>query len=328
MEELYDKLFVPKKDELKKFIENQSQENNYNIAIIGESGTGKDIICKIIMEKFKEQHKQLREDQIIFKYNFYDDINLSNDINDLSTFCKNNINGNKLIYIDNFDDFNDHNQQLLKEYIDKYSLFKEKRKIFFLIKCHNEFHIKDIIRTRMKIYKQEIPKGNQFEELIYMLCNKHNIEIQEEGIEFLLNIKNLTYGEVNSIFKKLILMNKPFYSKDEIMSMTSIINDKIFDNYLECIKNKEFKGAVKIFYDLYYDGFDVGDIYYFFYNYLKIDIKYEHVTDQKKYEIVERLCHYINQMYNGNFDKFILILLTFDIYKIYHNDSPNNIILG
>ena len=99
----------------------------------------------------------------------------------------------------------------------------------------------------MKIYKQEIPKGNQFEELIYMLCNKHNIEIQEEGIEFLLNIKNLTYGEVNSIFKKLILMNKPFYSKDEIMSMTSIINDKTFDNYLECIKNKEFKGAVKFF---------------------------------------------------------------------------------
>ena len=53
MEELYNKLFVPKKDELRKFIEDQSQKNNYNIAIIGESGTGKILYVKLLWKNSK-----------------------------------------------------------------------------------------------------------------------------------------------------------------------------------------------------------------------------------------------------------------------------------
>ena len=57
----------------------------------------------------------------MFTYNSYDDINLQTQ-NVMSIFCQNNINSNKLIYVENFDELNDSIQQQIKIYMDKYHL--------------------------------------------------------------------------------------------------------------------------------------------------------------------------------------------------------------
>ena len=109
----FDELYIPKKDKLQQFLNKQFDDNNLNIAIIGNHNTCKTFVCSIIIEKFISNSKESNRNKIFFTFNSYDDINLQQTPNLLSIFCKNNVNENKLIYIENFDDLTEQNQQQL-----------------------------------------------------------------------------------------------------------------------------------------------------------------------------------------------------------------------
>jgi len=73
-------------------------------------------------------------------------------------------------------------------------------------------------------------------------------------------------------------------------------------------------GIDRIF--IYNNGYDLSDIYYFL---------YEFVKDYEKYTfVVKLLCYYINQHCNGYYHKLYLVFLTNDIRNFYFSDKNKN----
>ena len=132
---------------------------------------------------------------------------------------------------------------------------------------------------------------------------------------------------INTIIVKLLLLDNKNYNLDLIKSITTIIDYNDFDNYILLLQQHQYKNACNIFYKLYVDGYDLSDIYFYFYNYLKDKIENHEKINNFYYDIIEKLCFYINEIYNGNFDKFMINLLTFEIYEIMNPLSSSSTLL-
>ncbi len=131
----FEELIIPNKKDFEHFYENRIKDNNMNILIYGTRESCKTTLINYIIENFLEKYKNKHEEkQLIFRLNAFDEINLQSQNNEMSIFCQNNTNTNKIVYIDKVEFFSDYNQQLLKLYIDKYSCSKNKTKPFSLLK--------------------------------------------------------------------------------------------------------------------------------------------------------------------------------------------------
>ena len=330
-----DHLIIPEKYKLLSFIsENAELNNNFNIAICGQSGTGKSCICEQIISIFLKKQQDIlqntlvEEKKIVYRYTCFDEVNFMDKNNNLEIFCKNNVGCNKLIYFESFDDFTEANQQHLKIYIDRYNIFKKNKKVFFLIKTKTVSNIKDIIRSRVSIYEQKIPGITEHKTMIETLCDKFKIQLTDEATETILSIKNKNYQFLYSFFRKLSIMEVNVIDPTILRRTITIIDYNVFDQYLNYIQDQKFRQSNDVLIGLYDDGYDIGDIYYFFYEYLKEKTsENKNVQDEIYFKIIERLCFYINEMYNGQFHKFVLHCLTLDIFEIYHGKIQNEIIL-
>ena len=307
---MFKELIIPNKDKFINFYEECKKNNNYNIGIIGNHGTCKSTLCNIIIKDFLKTKTNYEEDKIIYKLNYYDDINLSNNLNDLNIFCQNNINSDKIVYIDNFDHFNDNNQQILKIYMDKYNLFKEKHKVFFLIESNDEGKIKDIIKFRLNMYIMGKMDKESFIKIADHMFNEKNVRIDEDCLELLASKHNITIYAIKNFLNKLLLLNIKTVNMNIFNENFNLFDYSIFDKYLKYIKEDNIKEANNILFELYNLGYDISDIYFFIYDYIKQENKEEY------FELIDIICYYINENYNGNYNKIFLIFLTYDIKKI------------
>ena len=308
----FNDLIIPNKDKFLNFYNHCKETNNYNIALVGNHSTCKTTIINIIINNFLKD-KKIEPNKIIYKLNYFKDINLQDDNNELHIFCKNNVNSNKIIFIENFDYFNESNQQYLKIYMDLYNPFKDHNKIFFIIETNDENKIKDIIKSRLKLYYLENLKKENITAIFNNLCLLNNITYDNEILEYILNIKNTTISYLISFFIKISLLNVKHIDLIFIKEKYNIINFNLFDSYFYHIEHNNIKDANKILIDLFNDGYDISDIYFYIYEYIKM------VHNEKYFILIELICSYINQIYNGNHHKIILILLTNDIKKKLHN---------
>lgn len=311
----FDELIINNKKQLIEFIDERFSSHDLNITICGNHNSNKSKICRLIIERFLNENKHVQKDKILFTYNSYDDINLQTQ-NVMSIFCQNNINSNKLIYIENFDELSDSTQQQIKIYMDKYNIFKEKYKVYFLMKTNNEYNLKDIIRSRTNIFHLTPFTSKEYNEVLNLLLKKNGIDLNNECKQYILNIQNISINFINTIIVKLLLLDNKPYDISLIKSITTIIDYNDFDSYVHLLQEEKYKDACEIFHKLYVDGYDLSDIYFYFYSYLKDKIENQNETQSFYYDIIEKLCFYINEIYNGNFDKFMINLLTFEIYEI------------
>ena len=224
------------------------------------------------------------------------DITFSNSINEIKTFCKTNTVHPKIVVIDNFDIINESNQQYLKKWMDTC------KNTFFIFGCENTNKINEIIQTRITpIYIEDLDVDN-YRELIETISKKENIMI--ENVNDLLKYKNMNIYFIYNLFYKLKLL-KQHYVKD-IIPYIKLIDYTQFDNYFELI-HSDLKGSIKILFDLYDKGYSLIDIYHFMYEYIKV------TNHSNKYNIIEKLCHYIQYVYDGYDNKIMLMFFTNDI---------------
>uniref|UniRef100_A0AB39JC17 ATPase AAA-type core domain-containing protein n=1 Tax=Florenciella sp. virus SA2 TaxID=3240092 RepID=A0AB39JC17_9VIRU len=301
-----DELLIPNKEKFWEFYENCFNANNLNILIHGLQETCKTTIIHLIMKRFLENNPTFDKNQLIFEFNSFDEINLQNINNVLHIFCQKNINANKIVYIDNFDFFSDTNQQFIKYYIDKYNLFKDKNKIFFIIETSNLDKIKDIIKSRFNIYHSIPLKSTEYKQIFINLLNKENIKYEDKCINSIINYSNINISSLKNIIIKSKLLNCNI-TCDKMNVLCSFINYDIFNTFFFYINNDQTFKAIDILLNMYNNGIDISDIYFNIYEYIKNnDIK-------ELYCIIENICYYINEIYNGNYNKIMLIIFSFEI---------------
>jgi DNA polymerase III gamma/tau subunit len=146
--------------------------------------------------------------------------------------------------------------------------------------------------------------------MILNIAKKKNITITSNAIEELLKKINSSIYTIENFFDKMELMNIYEITTNIVKKNYNIFDYNIFNIYFSNIINNNLKEANKILFNLYDDGYDVSDIYFLLYDFIKQENKEEY------YILISLICYYINENYNGNYNKIFLIFLTYDIKKI------------
>ena len=136
-----------------------------------------------------------------------------------------------------------------------------------------------------------------------MISNKENIII--DNVDELLKYKNMTIYFIYNLFYKLKLL-KQTHIKDIIPYIT-LVDYTLFDNYFELLNQKNLKNGIDVLFTLYDKGYSLIDIYHFMYEYIKVS------NHPNKYIIIEKLCLYIQYIYDGFDNKIMLMFFTNEI---------------
>jgi hypothetical protein len=358
----FDELYVPNKENLLNFVSSCHNSQNYNIAIVGPSNSCKGNICDLIIKDFLSHpsRRDIHKDKIIFRLQTCGEKHISN-MEILDIFCKTNVNSNKLVYIDQFDMWGDTNQQIIKHYIDKYSLSKNdvynannvnienndndetsrnSNRVFFLVKCSMLEHIKDIIKSRLHVHCVEKLNATHHRDIIYHI-SKDIIELDNHVVNYILKQK-VSVNSLCSLITRLYITqeetrqnscheteskNSNMIEINRIKQLHSVVDFDIFHRYILDLQFGKFSDAIDKLLSLYSDGFDISDIYFYFYQYLSTVIEEEKIVSEYIYKVLERLCFYMHEVYHGHTKCFILYILTLDLYEIINPTEPLNTLL-
>jgi DNA polymerase III delta prime subunit len=306
-------LIIPNKNTFESFFYKHVNQNDYNICISGPHYSCKSTICNLFIKEFMRENYNISDaKKIVFELNYYDEINIQNEINELTIFCNNNTNTDKLIYVNNFDYFNDNNQQLFKFYLDKYNGFKEKNKTYFLIECNNIHKLKDFIKSRLDIYITDSLTHSEKFRIFKTISYEKNITIQPGTLEQISQIQNLNINCWNNFLRKLDIIDISHINIEIFKKHFYLFDQCILKDFLTYIEQDNIHESIKILHDLYDDGYDICDILFYIYHYIKDN----NITSF--YCVVKIICKYINEVYNGFHNKLLFVFLVNDMKKLYH----------
>jgi len=228
----------------------------------------------------------------------FSDLNISSDNNDIIIFSKSKTHYKKFVIIYNLEQINDNIQVYFKNIMNPSTFF---------IFCSDSIQkVYETILTRCKHIQFHPLKHIHYMEIINDLCKQENILLEETDKDFLISHSNVDY--IYHIFNHFKLLNKNIIEAGTITNYIHYIQNNKFDEYINHIKNNELTNAFDILFYYYDKGFSLLDIYYFMYEYIKIN-----TPSQLNYDIIEILCAYINNIYEGFDTKLCLVFLTNDI---------------
>jgi len=296
-----DEMIIPNKIQLLNEIKVHITNNKMNLLIIGNYTTLKIKFIELIVKEYYKTYNNYNYSDYILNIDCFNDINLSNEINELKTFCKTIKPYKKFVIIDNFEIITETNQQYIKSIIDNTDTF-------FICGCDNTSKVNEIIQTRMTPIMLQEYEISEYKQLIEHIMIHENITF---NMDDLLQYNNLSPYLIFNLFNKLKLLNLKEVSN--ILDYVNILDYKLFDTYTSHIINNDVKQATDVLFKLYDNGMSLLDIYNFLYEYYKL------ITDTYKYKFMEQLCKYIKYIYDGHYNKIMLLFFTNDIIYIYNN---------
>tara|TARA_Y100000992_G_C21219951_1_gene469950 strand:+ start:258 stop:1130 length:873 start_codon:yes stop_codon:yes gene_type:complete len=280
-----------------------------NILLIGNKETCKSLIIKLIIKKFVEKNSKYSYEKLVFHYNTFDEINIQSEQNSLHDFCQNNINCNKIVYIDKIDLFSDLNQQNIKNYIDKYNTFRKKNKVFFILECIFEEKVRDIIKSRMNTFYLKPFQQKEYLEIFKQLLSNCNIGIHDDMLTKITSHPYITFSILKNMITKCELLNIKHITNKNSNDLCDFINYSNAEIYFDLLQDNKLKEAIIVLIEMYKNGTDISDIYFTLYEYIKFNNKIN------LYCVIQHICKYINEIYNGNYNKIMLVCLSYDINK-------------
>ena len=90
--------------------------------------------------------------------------------------------------------------------MDKYNVFKEKNKIFFLIKTTNEYNLKDIIRSRTNVFQLSSFTKNEYSKILNLLLKKNNINLNQDCIQYIFKYSKYKHKFYKYNYNKIIVI--------------------------------------------------------------------------------------------------------------------------
>ncbi len=278
--------------------------NLLNILLIGTNNSGKSTILKAITKLYDKED--------IMVVNTLTDQGINYCRTDLKIFCKStNIKKyKKMVILDDIDFINDQNQQILRNYIDKYS-----NKVNFLCtgKCRQK--IIESIQSRLLILKLDEIKIQDLNNIFNCICENENINISDKGKDFILhNCGNSIQNMITNI-EKIMLLNSKNIDLNSIISICTNMNYNNFKGYIEYCVNTDLQNAIKKIYFIYDSGYSVIDILDNFFVFIKNS---DLLNEDHKYKVIKIICKYITNYYNYHENEMELVLFTNDLINLFN----------
>lgn len=318
MTECFLKKYSPKKNE-DFLIDNNESLNNplLNTLINGDNGTGKTSLIIHLIHIYLNYESNLYFDENVLFMNNLKDQGIQFCRTNVKLFCQTTSKQKhlkKILAIDDIDEFSDISQQVICNYINKYS-----NNIIFLATCTNAFKVYDGMKSRMTMINMKRPT----KDILLHLCKKvlinEPISISDNYIHTIVESSNFSYKVLLNTLLKIKIYDDTI-DDTSIRELITSINFKEFEKYILHLKKKNINGALEIIFNIADSGISVIDILYEFTVYIKTTKK--DLTDTDKYEIITLVSKYITIFHDVHEDVLELAFLTNDlILKIGVNDE-------
>ncbi len=285
-------------------LKNLIEINLLSLLIIGNNNTGKSTILKSIIKLYD------KEDVMIV--NTLTDQSINYCRNDLKIFCKSTSTKKykKLVVLDDIDFINRHNQQILRNYIDKY-----KDKVNFLCtgKCRQK--IIESIQSRLMILKLEDITVSNLNHIFNYICKNEKITISDNGKKFIINNCGNSIQNMITNIEKIKLLNIKNVDLDTTINICTNMNYNNFKTYMDLCLKRDLYNSIKKIYFIYDSGYSVIDILDNFFVFIK---NTDLITDTIKYKIIKLICKYITNYYNYHENEMELVLFTNELINLFN----------
>ena len=310
MSECFLKKYAPKQNK-DFFVDNCKQLEGSvqgNMLIRGDNGTGKTSLIINLIHLYLNYQSNLYFDENVLFMNNLKDQGIQFCRSNVKLFCQTPCNDKsfkKVIAIDDIDEFSDISQQVICNYVNKYS-----DNILFLATCTNALKVYDGLKSRMTIVNMKRPSRQNLQSLCKKVIANESISIDDKYINLIVESANSSYKILlNTLLKIKIYDDK--IDDCSISELITSINYNEFHNYITEIKKGNINEALKIIFKLANSGISVIDILYEFTLFIKSTNT--SLTDTDKYEIITLVSKYITIFHDLHEDILELAFLTNDL---------------
>ena len=112
---------------------------------------------------------------------------------------------------------------------------KTKHKIFFIVETAQIEKVRDIIKSRLHIFKTESLTNIQYRNILVPMLENENITIDTKTLDHIINMPNMCISSLKNIVNKCKLLDYKHISSNELPSLCSFINFTLFDRYFELL---------------------------------------------------------------------------------------------
>jgi DNA polymerase III delta prime subunit len=280
--------------------------DSLNVLIVGPVSSGKTTLLYSLVREYYGRECSIHD---VLYINNISEQGISFFRNEMKTFCQSHCSifgKKKMIIVDDLDLISEQSQQIFRNYIDKYP-------IMFVSVCTNIKKIIECLQSRLHIMNINPPSLKQQSITMNTILLNEKINIDQKTKEYLLSSTSNIRTLINNLETIFIYSDNEneFISFEEILSLCT--KSVSFDNYINCLKNKDLNNAIKNIYDIFNYGYSVIDILEFFFYFVKTT---ELLNEDEKYKIIPIICNYISIFYNTHEHEIELSLLTNSISKI------------
>jgi len=284
--------------------------DNLNILLIGDMASGKtSLLNALIREYYNKTNPKDYEENVLYINNLKEQgINYYR--TDVKTFCqtRSNIKGKKkIVVLDDIDIINEQSQQVFRNCIDKYA-----NNVNFISSCTNIQKVIETLQSRFIIIKIKPLQRQHLIDIINKIKIAENIDIDNDAIDFIINVSNNTVKILINYMEKFKLLGEKI-TLNLAIQLCCNISFVIFEEYTNYIINKQLKEAICVIMEIYEKGYSVMDILDNYFIFIKNTNK---LTEEQKYNIIPIICKYITIFHNIHEDEIELSLFTNNLINI------------
>jgi len=285
--------------------------NNLNVLFIGDSGSGKTSLIKVIVNEYYGNISKYGEN--ILEINSLKEQGIQYYRSEVKTFCQTRCtipNKKKIVILDDIDNINEQSQQVFRNCIDKYN-----NNVHFISSCTNVQKVIDSLQSRKIIIKLKSLSHDQIYRILHKVKTKEGIIIDKSGEKFIMTVCNGSIRILLNYLEKFKLLDQTI-TFELANNMCTNISFSVFQEYTTLAIQHDLVKCVQHFYHLFDKGYSVMDIYDNYFAFIKVT---ELVSEEHKYKIIKLLCKYITIFHNIHEDEIELALFTNNLIEVLSN---------
>jgi len=302
-------------NEITKILKTLIIMDNLNILLIGDIASGKTSLLNALIREYYSGSTPKEYEENVLYINSLKEQGINYYRTDVKTFCQtcSAVKGKKkIIVLDDIDLINEQSQQVFRNCIDKFS-----HNVHFISSCCNVQKVIESLQSRFTILKIKQMKRDYLVNIINNIKNDENIEIDEDAIDFIINVSNNTVKIIINYLEKFKLLGEKI-TLNLAIQLCSNISFLTFEEYTNFIKAQNLKEAINLILEIYDKGYSVMDILDNYFLYIK---NTQILTEEQKYNVIPIICKYITIFHNIHEDEIELSLFTNNLIEILSDKS-------